>query len=64
MLATSCALGHQRNVLLLLGGSPRIDELDHHPRLILSQSARTLEKLEIEIDPILLDVKPRVARIL
>jgi hypothetical protein len=61
MLAPSRTLRHERDVLLVLSGSPRVDELDHHPRLILRQGAGMLEKLEIEIDPILLDVQPPVA---
>jgi hypothetical protein len=58
MVVPSRALGLECDVLTVLQSPPRVDELDHHPRLIFGQWTWTLEKLEIQIDSILLDVQP------
>jgi hypothetical protein len=64
LLASSGALGHQRHVLLVLDGAPGIDEFDHLPRFVFGESTGTVEKFEVEIDPILLDVQTPVARVI
>jgi len=51
-------------VLPMLKGSPRVDELNHHPRLFFSQWTGTLGKLAIQIDPSLRNFQAPIARLL
>jgi hypothetical protein len=48
----------------MLKRPPRVDELNHHARLILGQRAGTLGQIEIQIDPILRNVQTPIARLI